>query len=74
MQTMLEKLIFAECTLKGSFLARQSDLTDCIELYEAGKLALAPLIDHRLPLDGLDEGIRLMNDETPTCVAIQPLS
>jgi len=72
MQTMLEKLIFAECTLKGSFLARQSDLVECIELYEAGKLDLAPLIDHQLPLEGLDEGMRLMYEETPTCVAIRP--
>lgn len=71
MQTMLEKLIFAECTLKGSFLARQSDLVDCIELYEAGKFDLGSLIDHQLPLDQLDEGLRLMNEETPTCVAIQ---
>jgi D-arabinose 1-dehydrogenase-like Zn-dependent alcohol dehydrogenase len=72
MKVMLEKLIFAECTLKGSFLARQSDLVDCIELYEAGKLDLAPLIDHRLPLEQLDEGMRLMNESTPTCVAIHP--
>jgi threonine dehydrogenase-like Zn-dependent dehydrogenase len=72
MTTMLEKLIFAECTLKGSFLARQSDIVDCIELYEAGKLDLLPLIDHRLPLDGLDEAMKLMYESTPTCIAIQP--
>jgi D-arabinose 1-dehydrogenase-like Zn-dependent alcohol dehydrogenase len=74
MTTMLEKLIFTECTLKGSFLARQSDLVDCMELYEAGKLDLAPLVDHRLPLESLDEGMRLMYEETPTCISIQVAS
>jgi 2-desacetyl-2-hydroxyethyl bacteriochlorophyllide A dehydrogenase len=71
MPVMLEKLVFAECTLKGSFLARQADLVDCIELYEAGKLDIAPLISHRLPLDQLDEGMRLMDEDVPTCVAMQ---
>lgn len=72
MQTRLDKLIFAECTLKGSFLARQSDIVDCIELCEAGQLDLKPFIDHRLPLDGLDEAMRLMTEGVPTGIAIQP--
>lgn len=71
MQTMLEKLIFAECTLKGSFLARQSDILDCIELCEAGQLDLAPFIDHRVTLEGLDDAMRLMYEDTPTGIAVQ---
>lgn len=70
LEAVLEKLIFEEIIVRGAFLARQSDMQDLLQIYRQGKLAIAPLVSHRLSFSEIDRGFQLMDTEAPTAVVI----
>ncbi len=49
-----------EITINSSYGAAGDDLTEALELISSGKLDMRPLITHRLPLQKIQEGFRLV--------------
>jgi S-(hydroxymethyl)glutathione dehydrogenase/alcohol dehydrogenase len=72
MSVVLQKLIFEEVTLKGAFLAKQSDIKELIRLYDQKRISLASLVSHRLSLEEINRGFDLLERESATGVVIQP--
>ena len=49
-----------EITVTSSYGAAGDDLAEALELISSGKLDMNPLITHRLPLQKIQEGFRLV--------------
>ena len=49
-----------EITITSSYGAAGDDLAEALELISSGKLDMKPLITHRLPLQKIQEGFRLV--------------
>jgi D-arabinose 1-dehydrogenase-like Zn-dependent alcohol dehydrogenase len=69
---ILQKLIFEEITLRGAFLAKQSDIQQLIRLHDQGRISIRDLVSHRLPLEEINRGFDFLEKESATGVVIQP--
>jgi len=59
---LLRRQLHLHGTWNSSFGFTRNDWTDVVDLLAQKRLSLSPLITHRLPLDQLNEGLRLMRD------------
>jgi len=65
-------IVFKELKVLGSFDYRWVDFENALQLIAAGRVATAPLITHRLPLERIMEGIELMQSRQAIKVLLEP--
>ncbi|MGC8872821.1 MAG: zinc-dependent alcohol dehydrogenase [Chloroflexia bacterium] len=65
-------IVRRELQVVGSFCYSWEDFEESLQLLARGKLTTAPMITHVLPLDQLEEGLRLMRERQAVKVILQP--
>jgi L-iditol 2-dehydrogenase len=68
----LNPLYYRELTLFGSYSPSPADLQEALELLAAGRVRVAGLITHRLPLSDLGEAVALVREHRALKVILTP--
>jgi L-iditol 2-dehydrogenase len=68
----LERLYHRELTISATYSSSPADLAEAFHLIVAREIDVAPLITHRVPLDGLARGVDLMRRREALKVYVTP--
>lgn len=63
---------YGQITVTGASDSRPRDVRDALDLLQAGKVDVAAIVTHELPLDELLDGIELMKQRSGLKIAIRP--
>ncbi len=59
-----------ELNLIGSMMYRHEDYLKAVELIEAGKINLAPLVSNRFPFEQYDDAYKFIDENRETCMKV----
>jgi L-iditol 2-dehydrogenase len=68
----LAALYHRELTLTATYSSSPTELAEAFELLARGRIAVAGLVSHRLPLERLAEGVDLMRRHEAVKVYVTP--
>ncbi len=66
-------IVSKEINVLGTFLANAS-FQDSIRILETGKISIEKLVTHKIPLSGIHDGIKLLEEEKAIKVLITPMN